>query len=234
MAVTSSDCSIQRTVSVATNAVFARPRFVDGDDRAAVRARFVRAAALRRAAVVGDARLLVDRLLQVPAAEGHVVNAVAFVAGRIAGAVGDADREQAVRVAVKAARFDFAVFAATGALHAGDRFAAARRGRAIPRGRSGNTCTFSRQRHAARPGVGHIDRAARPVNRNAAVAKPGELIEQQHDRRRAGAIDVRARRRPAARRRHLRPARFRTPARPRGTALRSSSSRRWSGTSARP
>ena len=99
--------------------------FVDRDDRAAVRARFGRAAALRRAAVVGDARLLVDRLLQMPAAECHVVNAVAFVAGRVARAVGDADREQAVRIAMKAAGFDFAVFAAARALHAGDRFAGA-------------------------------------------------------------------------------------------------------------
>ena len=111
MAVTSSDCSSQRTASVATNLVFARLRFVDGDDGAAVRAGFGGTAALRRAAVVGDARLVVDCLLQMPAAEGHVVNAVAFVAGRVAGAVGDADREQAVGVAVEATGFDFAVCA---------------------------------------------------------------------------------------------------------------------------
>ena len=187
---TSSDCSIQRTASVATNCVFARPRFVDRDDRAAVRAGFGRAAALRRAAVVGDARLLVDRLLQVPAAEGHVVNAVALVAGRIARAVGDADREQAVRIAMKAAGFDLAVFAATRALHAGDRLAGARPGRAISTRPTGNTCTFSGSVTLRGQESGTSTDAARPVNRNAAVAEPRELIEQQHDRRRPGAIDV--------------------------------------------
>ena len=63
---------------------------------------------------MGDAGLLVDGLLLMPAAEGHVVNAVTFMAGGIARAVGDADREQAMRVAVETLGFDFAVLAATG------------------------------------------------------------------------------------------------------------------------
>ena len=131
----------------------------------------------------------VDGLLLMPAAEGHVVNAVAFVAGRIARAVGDADREQAVRVAMKAAGVDLAVLAATRALHAGDRFAGAHQVERFDAA-DGKHVHVLRQRHAARPRVGHVDRAAGPIDRNAAIAEPRELIEQQHDRRRAGPIDV--------------------------------------------
>ena len=94
--------------------------FIHSNDGAPVGTRFVWPAALRRAAIVRDARLLIDGLLLVPAAKCHVMNAVALVAGRIARAVCDADREQAMCIAMKAAGLDVAVLAATGALHAGD------------------------------------------------------------------------------------------------------------------
>ena len=173
---------------------FRSARFVDGDDRAAVRAGFVRPAALRRAAVVGDARLLVDGLLQMPAAEGHVVNAVAFVAGRIARAVGDADREQAVHIAMKAAGIDRAAFAATRALHAGDRFAGAgqverfdaadreTRGRSSAASRSAARCRARRPRRRPNRSECRVRRAAR-IDR-AAARSPAARRDRRSARRR--------------------------------------------------
>ena len=79
-----------------------------------------------------------------------------------------------------------------------------------------------RQHNAPRPIVRHIDRPARPINLNLAFAQPRKLLEQQHDRRRPGAIDVQHVARQAAPRRRLPPAPSQTPARPRDTALRSS------------
>ena len=47
-----------------------------------------------------------------------------------------------------------------------------------------------RQRDAAGPGVWRINRAAGPVHRDASLAKPRKLIQQQHNRGGPGPIDV--------------------------------------------
>src|SRR5262249_45240144 len=81
-------------------------RVVDSDNRAAVRTSFTRTTALRRATVMCDARFHIDRLLLMTTAERHVMHSIAFVPGRIAGAVGDANRKQPMCIAMEALGVD--------------------------------------------------------------------------------------------------------------------------------
>ena len=76
----------------------------------------------------GDTTMLtyiLKRLLLMLPTERHVMHTVALVPGRIARAVGDADREQPMHVAMKPFGINGAVFTTTGTLHAGNRFASA-------------------------------------------------------------------------------------------------------------
>jgi hypothetical protein len=67
--------------------------FIDGNNGATVRARFIWPAALRRSAKMRNSRFVVDCFMTMPAAEGQVMNAVTLVPLGIVRAVGDANRK---------------------------------------------------------------------------------------------------------------------------------------------
>ena len=88
----------QRAASVAIRLVRVWRCGVDLDERAAVDAAFLRAAALRAAAVVDHLRPAQQRAAIVPAAEGPVVDAADLQGGRVDVAMGHGDRVQAGRI----------------------------------------------------------------------------------------------------------------------------------------
>ena len=153
---------------------------VDLHDGATARSLLRRRAALRRTGVVGDARLVVDGRAACSPAERHVVDAVPFLARRVARAVGDADGEASVRVAAEPARVDLAVAVSADALDRGDdRVATPQVVRIDAPDREHRHVV--RQALRARPGVGRVEDPAGPEDRDAAFVQTFELLDEERD-----------------------------------------------------
>jgi len=164
-------------------------RIVDRDDCAAVGFGFVGGATLGRTAVVGDAGGLVDGLAVVLAAEGHVVDAITLSAGRGGGAVGDANGEQSVGVAVETAVVEGAALVAADALDLGDGRAVAADFKFLDLA-NGENVDISGQWEAGGPRFGGVDVAAGPIDGDVVVSEALELFLQEYDGAGANQIDV--------------------------------------------
>jgi hypothetical protein len=162
---------------------------VDRHQRAAVGLGLVGRAALGRSAIVGDSWRLVDRLAMMLAAEGHVVNPIAFGPGRGSGAVGDANRKQPVGVAMKTAVVELAALVAADALDLGERLAfslqSVLRGTADRENRH-----ILGQRHARRPRLHRVDIATGPVDRDAMIGQALEFFLKKNHGSGAHQVEV--------------------------------------------